>query len=161
MSTLYPVTVTVNGSPVTRHVEARLSLSDFLRQELELTGTHVGCEQGVCGACTVRLDGRITRSCLVFAVQADGGEIETVEGLSDNGEIDDLQTAFHERNALQCGYCTPGMLITANELLKKNPSASRAEIREELSGNYCRCTGYHAIVDAVETTGRQRQGGAK
>ena len=144
------ITVTVNGETVTRRIEARTSLVDFLRYELGLTGSHVGCEHGVCGACTVRVDGRIVRGCLTLAAQADGGEVWTVEGLSDSGEIKDLQDAFVERNALQCGFCTPGMLLTVAELLQRRPDASRDEIREFISGNYCRCTGYHAIVDAVE-----------
>jgi len=152
------ITLTVNGEQITRRVEPRLHLADFLRTELEITGTHVGCEHGVCGACTVRVDGQIVRGCLMFAVQADGARIETIEGLSDSGEIADLQKTFVERNALQCGYCTPGMLITAAELLKQQPQASRAEIRAYLSGNYCRCTGYQAIVDAVEMVARARAG---
>ena len=152
------ITLTVNGERVTRRVEPRQHLVDFLRAELEITGTHVGCEHGVCGACTVRVDGQIVRGCLMFAVQADGARVETIEGLTDTGEIADLQKAFVERNALQCGYCTPGMLITAAELLKQNPKPTRAEIRTYLSGNYCRCTGYHAIVDAVEQVGRARRG---
>ena len=154
------ITVTVNGERVTRRVEPRQHLVDFLRTELELTGSHVGCEHGVCGACTVRVDGQIVRGCLMLAVQADGARVETIEGLTDSGEIADLQKVFVERNALQCGYCTPGMLITAAELLRQNPAATRAEIREYLSGNYCRCTGYHAIVDAVESVGRARAGGS-
>jgi carbon-monoxide dehydrogenase small subunit len=125
-------------------------LADFLRDYLHLTGTHVGCEQGVCGACTVRLNGEIVRACLVLAAQADGKSVQTIEGLSDSGEIVDLQRAFRDRNALQCGYCTPGMLITAHDLLRQQPEPSRQQIREHLSGNYCRCTGYQAIVDAVE-----------
>ena len=141
------VTVTVNGTPVTRHVPARRSLVDFLRYDLELTGSHVGCEHGVCGACTVRVDGVAVRGCLMLAVQAD-------EGLSDSGELAALQNAFHQRNALQCGFCTPGILLTACELLQKTPHPSREEIRAYLSGNYCRCTGYHAIVDAIETASR-------
>lgn len=156
MDTSVEITLTVNGERVTRRVEARQHLVDFLRGELELTGSHVGCEHGVCGACTVRVDGQIVRGCLMFAAQADSARVETIEGLTDSGEIADLQKAFVERNALQCGYCTPGMLITAAELLKHNPAATRTEIREYLSGNYCRCTGYHAIVDAVETVGRTR-----
>jgi len=137
-------------------VKPRLNLADFLRDDLGLTGTHVGCEHGVCGACTVRLDGEIVRSCLTLAVQADGCAVETIEGLSDSGEIADLQNAFRERNALQCGYCTPGMLITAQDLLRQTPQPDRAAIREHLAGNYCRCTGYHAIIDAVESTARAR-----
>ena len=150
------VTVTVNGTPVTRHVPARRSLVDFLRYDLELTGSHVGCEHGVCGACTVRVDGVAVRGCLMLAVQADGSRVETIEGLSDSGELAALQNAFHQRNALQCGFCTPGILLTACELLQKTPHPSREEIRAYLSGNYCRCTGYHAIVDAIETTMKKR-----
>jgi carbon-monoxide dehydrogenase small subunit len=161
VDTTVEITLTVNGERITRRVEPRQHLADFLRVELEITGTHVGCEHGVCGACTVRIDGQIVRSCLMFAVQADGARVETVEGLTDSGEIADLQKAFVERNALQCGYCTPGMLITAAELLKQHPQATRAEIRAYLSGNYCRCTGYHAIVDAVETVARARAGRAE
>ena len=144
------VTVTVNGETVTRHIEARTNLVDFLRNELGLTGSHVGCEHGVCGACTVRVDGRIVRGCLMVAAQADGADVWTIEGLSESGELAALQDAFVRRNALQCGFCTPGMLLTAAELLERHPDADRAEIREFLSGNYCRCTGYQAIVDAVE-----------
>ena len=144
--------LTVNGEAVTASVPARLHLADFLRDHLGLTGTHLGCEHGVCGACTVRLDGGIVRACLVLAVQADGGVVETIEGLSDTGEIADLQHEFAIRNALQCGYCTPGMLIAAQDLLLHDPAPDRAAIREHLSGNYCRCTGYEAIVDAVQAT---------
>ena len=150
------IALTVNGEPVAAEVKPRLNLVDFLRDDLGLTGTHVGCEHGVCGACTVRLDGAIVRGCLTLAVQADGCAVETIEGLSDSGEIADLQNAFRNRNALQCGYCTPGMLITAQDLLLQKPRPDRAEIREHLAGNYCRCTGYHAIVDAVESTARAR-----
>jgi len=130
----------------------------FLRTELGLTGSHIGCEHGICGACSVRLDGAVVRGCLILAVQADGAEVVTIEGLTETGEIADLQAKFVERNALQCGYCTPGMLITAAELLSQGKPASRDEIRTFLSGNYCRCTGYHAIVDAVEATLNQRLG---
>jgi len=143
------VSMTVNGESVSREIPVRLSLADFLRGELELTGTHVGCEQGVCGACTVRLDGHIVRGCLVFAVQAEGARVDTIEGLTASGELAALQSAFHAHNALQCGFCTPGMLLTAAELLRRSPAPSRDEIRRHLSGNYCRCTGYHAIADAV------------
>ncbi len=153
------ISATVNGEKVTRLIEPRLSLVDFLRNELELTGTHVGCEQGVCGACTVRVNGEIVRGCLMLAVQAGGTEIMTIEGESDGGEIADLQKAFHERNAAQCGFCTPGLIMTTTELLKTNPDPNRAEIREYLSGNYCRCTGYEAIVDAIETVATERKGG--
>jgi carbon-monoxide dehydrogenase small subunit len=151
------ITLIVNGETVTGRAEARTHLVDFLRNELDLTGSHIGCEQGVCGACTVRLDGRIVRGCLVYAIQAVGRRVDTIEGVSNRGEIADLQTAFHERNALQCGYCTPGMLLAAAELLARRPNADRAEIRKFLSGNFCRCTGYQAIVDAVEATARRRQ----
>ena len=151
------ISLTVNGEPVSASVLPRTHLVDFLREELGLTGAHLGCEHGVCGACTVRLDGEIVRGCLVLAVQADGGVVQTIEGMSDTGEIADLQQAFIDRNALQCGFCTPGMLIAAQDLLRHGGVPSREEIREHLSGNYCRCTGYHAIVDAVETTAKQRE----
>ncbi len=150
------ITLTVNGERVDAHVLPRLNLADFLREQLNLTGTHVGCEHGVCGACTVRVNGDIVRSCLMLAIQAEGAVVETIEGLSDTGEIADLQEAFKARNALQCGFCTPAMLITAQDLLSHEPKPDREQIREHLSGNYCRCTGYHAIVDAVETTARAR-----
>jgi aerobic-type carbon monoxide dehydrogenase small subunit (CoxS/CutS family) len=150
------ITLTVNGDKVTKLVDARQHLVDFLRGELALTGSHLGCEHGICGACSVRLDGDVVRGCLILAIQADGANIETVEGLTASGEIADLQENFVERDALQCGFCTPGMLITAAELLREATPKTRAEIREFLSGNYCRCTGYHAIVDAVETTLKQR-----
>ena len=144
-------TLTVNGAQVTRRIEPRQHLIDFLREDLGLTGSHTGCEHGVCGACTVRVDGNIVRGCLMLAVQAAGRRVDTIEGLSDSGEIAELQRAFHERNALQCGFCTPGMLMAAQDLIAKNPRATREEIREHISGNYCRCTGYQAIVDAIET----------
>lgn len=144
------ISLTVNGEAVTRRVEARTNLVDFLRYELGLTGSHVGCEHGVCGACTVRVDSRIVRGCLMIAAQADGTEVWTIEGVSETGEIRDLQEAFVERNALQCGFCTPGMLLTLFEMMERFPDAGRDEIREYISGNYCRCTGYQAIVDAVE-----------
>ena len=143
-------TITVNGTEVRRRVEPRQHLVDFLREELGLTGSHIGCEHGVCGACTVRVDGVIVRGCLMLAVQADGCKVDTIEGLSDSGELSKLQKAFHDRNALQCGFCTPGMLMAARDLQLRNPRATRDEIREHLSGNYCRCTGYQAIVDAIE-----------
>jgi carbon-monoxide dehydrogenase small subunit len=145
------VTVTVNGTTQRHAVEPRLLLSDFLRGTLGLTGTHVGCEHGVCGACTILLDGDSVRSCLMFAVQADGCGIETVESLGRIGKLNALQEAFHAHHALQCGFCTPGMLMTAMDLLKKYPLATDAEIREGLSGNLCRCTGYQHIVEAVRT----------
>jgi carbon-monoxide dehydrogenase small subunit len=147
----------VNGERVDAQVLPRLNLADLLREHLHLTGTHVGCEHGVCGACTVRVNGEIVRACLMLAVQANGGSVQTIEGLSDSGEVADLQAAFRDRNALQCGYCTPGMLIAAQDLLKQNVEPSREEIREHLSGNYCRCTGYQAIIDAIETTARSRR----
>jgi aerobic carbon-monoxide dehydrogenase small subunit len=151
-----PISLTVNGEPVDADVLPRLNLADFLRDHLQLTGTHVGCEHGVCGACTVRVNGDIVRACLLLAVQADGAVVETIEGLSDSGEIADLQAAFRARNALQCGFCTPGMLMAAQDLLTQQNAPDREQIREHLSGNYCRCTGYQAIVDAVEATVRAR-----
>ena len=157
----YEITLTVNGEPVTETVEARKSLVDFLREDLSLTGSHVGCEHGFCGACTVRVDGVIVRGCLTLAVACDGANIETIEGVSDSGELADLQDAFEKRNALQCGYCTPGMLLTAQELLRQAKTPSREQIREHLSGNYCRCTGYQAIVDAVEAVAQARNGGKR
>ena len=143
------IRVTVNGVPYEREVEPRLLLADFLRHELGLTGTHVGCEHGVCGACTVILNGDSVRACLCFAVQADGGEIETVEGLGTVDNLDPLQQAFQEYHALQCGFCTPGMLMTGVDLLRKYPLATDREIREGLSGNLCRCTGYEHLVRAI------------
>jgi carbon-monoxide dehydrogenase small subunit len=156
---LLDISLTVNGEPVAERVEARKSLADFLREDLALTGTHLGCEHGVCGACTVRVNGDIVRGCLMLAVQCDGSKVETIEGLSDAGEIADLQTAFAERNALQCGYCTPGVLIAAQDLLTRGELPSREAIRDHLSGNYCRCTGYQAIVDAVEAVAQSRAKG--
>ena len=144
------VTLTVNGTRVSRRVEARQHLVDFLREDLGLTGSHTGCEHGVCGACTIRVDGDIVRGCLMLAVQANGCKVETIEGLSDSKEIARLQKAFHEKNALQCGFCTPGMLLAAQDLILKNTKPTREEIRHHISGNYCRCTGYQAIVDAIE-----------
>jgi carbon-monoxide dehydrogenase small subunit len=144
------VTLTVNGTPVTRSVQPRQHLVDFLRDELGLTGSHIGCEHGVCGACTLRVNGEIVRGCLMLAVQANGCRVETIEGLSDSKELAKLQKAFHEKNALQCGFCTPGMLMAAQDLLRLNKKPTREEIRSHISGNYCRCTGYQAIVDAIE-----------
>jgi len=143
-------TLTVNGTSLTRRIPVRQHLVDFLREELGLTGSHIGCEHGVCGACTIRVNGVIVRGCLMLAVQADGCNVDTIEGLSDSGELKDLQKAFHEKNALQCGFCTPGMLMAAQDLVLKNRKPTREEIREHISGNYCRCTGYQAIVDAIE-----------
>ena len=156
MTTAMAISFQVNGERIDAQVPPRLNLADFLREHLHLTGTHVGCEHGVCGACTVRVNGEIVRACLMLAVQADAASVETIEGLSDSGEISDLQTAFSDRNALQCGYCTPGMLMTAQDLLKQEAEPTRDRIREHLSGNYCRCTGYQAIIDAVEATARLR-----
>ncbi|HXE69478.1 MAG TPA: (2Fe-2S)-binding protein [Hyphomicrobiaceae bacterium] len=153
-----PISLTVNGEKVSRSVPVRQHLVDFLRTELGLTGTHLGCEHGSCGACSVRVDGVLVRGCLMLAVQADGSEVITIEGLDARGEIADLQAAFVERNALQCGFCTPGMLLTAAELLREAKPMSREDIRTFLSGNYCRCSGYHAIVDAVEATLKGRLG---
>jgi aerobic carbon-monoxide dehydrogenase small subunit len=158
VTTAVAISLVVNGERVEANVLPRLNLADFLREHLELTGTHVGCEHGVCGACTVRVNRDIVRSCLLLAVQTDNATVETIEGISDSGEIADLQSAFRERNALQCGFCTPGMLMAAQALLKQSPSPDREQIREHLSGNYCRCTGYQAIVDAIETTARARAG---
>jgi len=155
------ITLTVNGETVAEAVDARKTLVDFLRDDLVLTGSHVGCEHGVCGACTVRVDGVIVRGCLMLAAQCDGANVETVEGVSNTGEIADLQKAFEQRNALQCGFCTPGMLLTAQELLRAGGVPSREQIREQISGNYCRCTGYHAIVDAIESVAQARAGGKR
>ena len=145
-------TLTVNGTVVRRRIAPRMHLIDFLREEVGLTGSHIGCEHGVCGACTVRVNGEIVRGCLMLAVQADGCAVETIEGLSDAKELSSLQKAFHARNALQCGFCTPGMLMAAQDLLRQNAKPSREEIRAHISGNYCRCTGYQSIVDAIEET---------
>jgi carbon-monoxide dehydrogenase small subunit len=144
------VKVKVNGKPYTRAIEPRMLLSDFLREELELKGTHVGCEHGVCGTCTVLVDGETARSCLVFAAQVDGAEVRTIESLAVNGRMNALQEAFWEKHGLQCGFCTPGMLMSATELLEKNPDPSLEEIREAVSANLCRCTGYYNIVEAVQ-----------
>jgi aerobic carbon-monoxide dehydrogenase small subunit len=154
------IVMRVNGEDVRERVEVRKTLVDFLRDDLGLTGSHVGCEHGVCGACTVRVDGAAVRGCLVLAVQCDGAEVETIEGISDSGAVADLQDAFVRRNALQCGFCTPGMLIGAQALLAGGGIPSRPAIREHLSGNYCRCTGYHAIVDAIESVALVRAGKA-
>jgi carbon-monoxide dehydrogenase small subunit len=152
MSDRVEVTLTVNGERVSRSVEPRRHLIDFLRSELGLTGSHAGCEHGVCGACTLRVNGEIVRGCLVLAASLDGAEVMTIEGLTDSGEVTDLQDAFVARNAAQCGFCTPGMVMAAADILRHHPDADRGTIREHLSGNYCRCTGYQAIVDAVEQT---------
>jgi aerobic-type carbon monoxide dehydrogenase small subunit (CoxS/CutS family) len=151
------VSMTVNDERVERRIEARTHLVDFLRAELGLMSARVGCEHGVCGACTVRVNGEIVRGCLILAVQLAGARVETIEHLTQTGEIADLQRAFFERNAVQCGYCTVGMLMTAAELVRTRPGADRAAIRQYLSGNYCRCTGYQAIVDAVASVLQQRR----
>src|ERR1051325_3168397 len=157
MSETHAISFALNGKPVSATVDARLNLADFLRHTMRLTGTHVGCEHGVCGACNVLIDGRSVRSCLMLAVQVDGAQVETIEGLTERKAITDLQHAFVARNALQCGYCTRGMLVTAAELLSHG-KPSRNDIREALSGNYCRCTGYQAIVDAIEAVAASRAG---
>ena len=156
----HDIVFTLNGRSVTATVEARISLVDLLRECFGLTGTHVGCEHGVCGACNVMMHGRSVRSCLMLAVQADGAEIETIEGMTGRQVIGDLQREFVARNALQCGYCTPGMLATAAELLAQQRKLSRQDIRDALSGNYCRCTGYQAIVDAIEAVAARRSDAA-
>jgi carbon-monoxide dehydrogenase small subunit len=161
MTAPHLISLEVNGERVEAHVLPRINLADFLREHLKLTGTHVGCEHGVCGACTVRVNGEIVRSCLMLAVQVNEASVETIEGESDSGEISDLQAAFRERNALQCGYCTPAMLISAQDLLRHESEPGREQIREHLSGNYCRCTGYQAIVDAVEATAKARKSRSK
>jgi carbon-monoxide dehydrogenase small subunit len=153
------VSLTVNGERVERDVPVRLNLVDFLRGELGFTGSHVGCEHGVCGACTVRIEGEPVRGCLMLAVQADGTVVETIEGLSESGAISDLQEAFIARNALQCGYCTPGFLVTALDYIERGGSVDRAAIREHISGNYCRCTGYQAIVEAIADVAAARDAG--
>ena len=149
MSLKKKITLTVNGVEVTAEVEPRMHLVDFLREELHLKGPHLGCEQGACGACTVKVDGQIIRGCLYLAVQANGSVVETVEGLTKSGTLADLQESFMRHNAMQCGFCSSGMLLAASELVEQQPKASREEVREWISGNYCRCTGYHAIVDAI------------
>ena len=151
MSIKKKIEVVINNERVVREVEPRTHLVDFLREQVGLKGPHLGCEHGVCGACTVRLNGQIVRGCLVLAVQADGGSVDTVEGLSRQGVLADLQEAFLNHNALQCGFCTPGMLLAAADLVESNPKADRQQVREAISSNYCRCTGYHAIVDAICT----------
>jgi carbon-monoxide dehydrogenase small subunit len=151
--------LSVNGKSYARFAEARMTLADFLRHELGLTGTHLGCEHGVCGACTVLVDGHSARSCLMFAVQANGCEITTVEGLAPDGKLNTLQQAFVENHGLQCGFCTPGMLITLTELLRDNPQPTEQEVREAISGNLCRCTGYAGIVAAaLDAAKRIREG---
>ncbi|MEZ5657159.1 MAG: (2Fe-2S)-binding protein [Burkholderiaceae bacterium] len=159
-ATEIPITLRLNGESISTRVDARLNLVDFVRIHQGLTGTHIGCEHGVCGACTIRVDGQIVRGCLMLAAQVDGCAVDTIEGVDESGEAARLQGAFHRHNALQCGFCTPGMVLTALELLASNPNPSRDEIREHLSGNYCRCTGYQAIVDAVEEVAREQRAGS-
>ena len=149
MSSKQTIKVTVNGQPYERLVEVRMTLADFIRQELDLTGTHLGCEHGVCGACTVLFNGDAVRSCLMLAVQADGAELHTVESLADGDELHPLQRAFQDKHALQCGFCTPGFLMTARAFLKEKPLPTREEVRVAISGNICRCTGYQPILDAI------------
>ncbi|BDW11262.1 oxidoreductase [Polynucleobacter sp. SHI8] len=151
------ITMTLNGQKIHAEVEPRQHLVDFLREDQALTGSHLGCEQGACGACTVKLDGKIVRGCLVLTVQANGSTVETIEGMSASGAYKDLQQAFLKMNALQCGFCTSGMLMAAAELIETQPTATRTEIREWISGNYCRCTGYQAIVDAIAYVLEERQ----
>lgn len=151
------VNIRVNGVDLEQRVDPRIHLVDFLRDQLGMKTARVGCEHGVCGACTIRLDGEIVRGCLVLAVQADGKEVETIDGASDRGDLTDLQAAFHARNALQCGFCTSGMLLTAAALLEEQPDADRDQVRLYMSGNYCRCTGYQAIVDAICDVLQQRR----
>ena len=143
------ISLTVNGDDISREVPVRMTLADFLRHELELTGTHLGCEHGVCGACTILMNGRTARSCLTLAVQADGQSIDTIEGMADGDDLSPLQQAFIDQHGLQCGFCTPGMLATITELLNTNPDPTEQEVREWLAGNACRCTGYQGIVDAA------------
>lgn len=152
------IETTINGRRVKAHVPARQHLADFLRQELELTGTHLGCEHGACGACTVLIDDRTSRGCLMLAAQVHGHRVDTIEGLSESGELRQLQDAFIRLNAAQCGFCTSGMLLTAYELIARGEHKSREEIRDYISGNVCRCTGYHAIIDAVESVLAMRIG---
>ena len=156
MNDTIPIRLTVNGDMREGAAEPRKTLADFLREDLDLTGTHLGCEHGVCGACTVLVDGKPVRACLMFAAQADGCTVDTVEGLTDSREIEELQSAFVLTNALQCGFCTPGILMAAQALLRDLPDPTREQIREYLSGNYCRCTGYQAIVDAIEVVAKAR-----
>ena len=158
MAGAVPLSLTVNGEQIARMVAPRTTLADFLRTDLELTATHVGCEMGACGACLVLLDGVPVHSCLVFAVQAQGQSVETVEVLVASGALAPLQQSFHERNALQCGFCTPGMLVNAHALIARGSVPDREEIRDAISGNYCRCTGYEAIVDAIEAAARKANG---
>ncbi|RDE09046.1 (2Fe-2S)-binding protein [Pelagibacterium lacus] len=152
------LSITVNGTQYTREIETRRTLADFLRLDLKLTGTHLGCEHGVCGACTVRVEGQAVRSCLMLAVQANGKSVATVEGLARDGNLSPLQNQFWEHHGLQCGFCTPGVLMTMEEFLEENPNPTEADVRDALSGNICRCTGYQSIVDAVLATAAQARG---
>jgi len=161
MSLKKKITLTVNGIQVTAEVEPRMHLVDFLREDLHLKGPHLGCEQGACGACTVKVDGQIIRGCLYLAVQANGSVVETIEGLTKSGALADLQESFMLHNAMQCGFCSSGMLLAAAELVEKQPKASREQVREWISGNYCRCTGYHSIVDAIVAVLDARSKGQK
>ena len=150
MTTNRSIRVTVNGQEYQREVEVRMTLADFLRESLDLTGTHLGCEHGVCGACTVLLNGEAVRSCLMLAVHTDGASIETVEGLAPDGELTSLQLAFQQNHALQCGFCTPGLLMTATAFLRETPNPTEEQIKDAISGNICRCTGYHSIIQAIK-----------
>ncbi|MGJ7042474.1 carbon-monoxide dehydrogenase small subunit [Shinella sp. BE166] len=158
MKDLRTISVTVNGTPFSREVETRRTLADFLRLDLKLTGTHLGCEHGACGACTVRVEGEAVRSCLMLAVQTNGKSVATVEGLAKDGKLTPMQNQFWEKHGLQCGFCTPGILMTMTEFLEENPDPTESEVRDALSGNICRCTGYQAIVDAVLATAAQARG---
>ncbi|MBU3554260.1 (2Fe-2S)-binding protein [Polynucleobacter sp. UB-Piko-W3] len=161
MSLKKQISMTVNGTLVNAEIEPRRHLVDFLREDLHLKGPHLGCEQGACGACTVKVNGQIIRGCLFLAVQANGAVVETVEGLTKSGALADLQESFMRRNAMQCGFCSSGMLLAAAELIEKQPKATREQVREWISGNYCRCTGYHSIVDAIVDVLEARSKGQK
>lgn len=161
MSAKQVIEITVNGRAYERLVEVRMTLADFIRHELDLTGTHLGCEHGVCGACTILVNGEAVRSCLMLAVQAGGARLETVEGLANGNELHPLQRAFNDHHALQCGFCTPGFLMTAVAVLKENPAPTRQQAREAISGNICRCTGYQPIIDAVVQAALELRGSQK
>ena len=155
MTRMVDVRLTVNGKAYEGRCEPRMLLADFRRDNLSLTGTHVGCEPGACGACTILCDGEAVRSCIMLAVQADGADIVTIEGMAEGSELHPLQSAFHEHHGLQCGFCTPGMIMTAVDMIKRKPKLDRATIREELEGNFCRCTGYHNIVSAIDAAAKK------